>query len=74
LEITPENGWLKDDPASFWDGFCLFSDEHHLLLVLGRVHPGRLTNDSPENQPLATEIPNLETIICSAFGRSTLGL
>ena len=25
LTIAPENGWLEDDPASFWGKFGLFS-------------------------------------------------
>ena len=34
--ITLENGCLRDDPASFWGKFGLFSGAN-LLLVSGRV-------------------------------------
>ena len=32
--IAPENGWLEDDPASFWEG--VFSGA---LIIFGRVNP-----------------------------------
>ena len=39
-EFTPENGWLEDDPASFWGKKAQF--HWLLLLVSGSVHSGKV--------------------------------
>ena len=41
-KFAPENGWLEDDPASFWVSAHF---QGRLLLVLGRLILGSLQED-----------------------------